>query len=95
MVWEVFIRNNRFAYLFLFALIAVGAFSILSIPRESAPEVIIPIGVVNTVLPGAPAADIETLVTNEIERGLASLEGVSDITSTSREGVSTTRRSQK
>lgn len=87
-MWEFFIRNNKFAYLFLVALIGVGAYSLLSIPKESAPEVVIPVGVVTTALPGAPAADIETLVTNEIERGLSSLENVAEITSVSREGVS-------
>ena len=88
-MWEFFIRNNKFAYLFLVALVGLGIYSLLSIPRESAPEVIIPIGIVTTVLPGAPAADIETLVTNEIERGLSSLENVKKVTSTSREGAST------
>ena len=87
-MWEFFIRNNKFAYLFLLALIGVGTYSLISIPKESAPEVIIPLGIVNTVFPGAPAADIETLITNEIERGLTSLENVKQITSTSREGVS-------
>ena len=87
-MWEFFIKNNKFAYLFLIALIGVGTYSILSIPRESAPEVIIPVGVVTTVLPGAPAADVESLITNEIERGLSGLDNVSEITSTSREGVS-------
>jgi len=88
MVWDFFIRNNRFGYLLIFALIGVGVYSLLSIPRESAPEVIVPVGVVSTALPGATATDIESLVTNEIERGLTSLEGVEDITSSSREGVS-------
>lgn len=87
-MWEFFIRNNRFAYLFLVALVAVGSYSLVTIPKESAPEVVIPVGVVTTVYPGAPAADVESLVTNEIERGLTSLENVSEITSTSREGVS-------
>ncbi|MCB9818168.1 efflux RND transporter permease subunit [Candidatus Nomurabacteria bacterium] len=87
-MWDFFIKNSRFAYLFLIALIGVGTFSLVSIPKESAPEVIIPVGVVSTVLPGAPASDIESLVTNEIERGLTGLENVKKITSTSREGVS-------
>ena len=87
-MWEFFIKNNKFAYLFLVALVAVGSYSLISIPKESAPEVIIPIGIVSTVFPGAPAADIEALITNEIERGLTSLENVKQITSTSREGVS-------
>ncbi|MCA9354705.1 MAG: efflux RND transporter permease subunit, partial [Candidatus Kaiserbacteria bacterium] len=88
-MWEFFIKNNRFAYLFLVALIGVGVFSITTISRESAPEVVIPVGIVSTVLPGAPAADVESLVTNEIERGLRGLENVKKITSTSRESVST------
>lgn len=87
-MWEFFIKNNKFAYLFLVALIGVGTYSLITIPKESAPEVIVPVGIVTTTFPGAPAADIETLITNEIERGLTSLENVKDITSTSREGVS-------
>lgn len=87
-MWNFFITNNRFAYLFLAALVGVGSYSLIAIPKESAPEVIIPVGVVTTVLPGAPAADIESLITNEIERGLSGLENVNEITSVSREGVS-------
>ena len=87
-MWEFFIKNNKFAYLFLVALIGLGAYSVIAIPKESSPEVVIPIGVISTVLPGAPAADIESLVTNEIERGLTNLENVKKITSSSREGFS-------
>lgn len=87
-MWEFFIKNNKFAYLFLVALMGLGAYTITAIPKESAPEVVIPVGIVSTVLPGAPAADVESLITNEIERGLASLENVKSITSVSRESVS-------
>lgn len=87
-MWEFFIRNNRFAYLFIIALVGIGTYSLISIPKESSPEVVIPIGIVTTILPGAPALDIETLITNEIETGLTSLENVKKITSTSQEGVS-------
>lgn len=87
-MWEFFIKNDKFAYLFLITLIGIGSYSLIAIPKESAPEVIIPVGVVSTVFPGAPAADIEALITNEIERGLTSLENVKQITSTSREGIS-------
>ncbi len=87
-MWEFFLKNNRFTYLFLVALIGIGSYSIINIPKESTPEVVIPVGVVSTVLIGAPASDMEALVTNEIERGLSGLENVSKITSVSREGVS-------
>lgn len=87
-MWEFFIKNNRFGYLFIAALIGLGSYSLAVIPKESSPEVVIPVGIVSTVLSGAPAADIESLITNELERGLSSLENVSEITSTSRESVS-------
>lgn len=85
-MWEFFIKNNRFSYLLIVALIGVGLYSLILIPKESAPEVVIPVGIVSVVYPGAPAADVESLVTNEIERGLSSVENVKQITSVSREG---------
>jgi multidrug efflux pump subunit AcrB len=89
-MWEFFIKHNKFSYLFLVALLGFGLYSMLTIAKESSPEVQIPVGVVSTVLPGASAADIESLITNEIERGISgTLENVKTITSSSREGVST------
>ncbi len=85
-MWEFFIRHSKFAYLFLVALVLLGGFSVITIPKESSPEVVIPVGVVGVAYPGAAAADVESLVTNELERGLANLEDVKKITSTSREG---------
>lgn len=71
------------------ALAGFGILSLVLIPKESAPEVQVPVGVVTTVLLGAPADDIESLITNELERGLVgTLENVNSITSSSREGVS-------
>jgi len=69
------------------ALLFFGLISIISIPKESAPEVIVPIGVVSSGLPNASAEDVETLITNKLEQEFrSSLEGVKQITSTTREG---------
>ncbi len=88
-MWEFFLNNQKFSYLIVVVLTAFGAYSITAIPKESAPEVQVPVGIVTTILPGAPAVDIESQVTNELERGLSgSLENVKKITSSSREGVS-------
>ena len=88
-MWEFFIKNSRFSYLLILALCGLGVYSVLSIPRESSPAVQVPVGIVTTVLPGAPASDIEKLVTNEIERGLSgALDNVKEISSVSSEGVS-------
>ncbi len=88
-MWDFFIEKRRFTYLLILALLAFGAYSVAVIPKESAPEVQVPVGIITTILPGAPAAEVESLVTNELERGLSgSLSRVKKITSTSREGVS-------
>lgn len=88
-LWQFFVQHNRFSYLLMVALASFGFMSLVLIPKESAPEVQVPVGVVTTVLPGAPAADVESLVTNELERGLiGALNEVKSITSSSREGVS-------
>lgn len=85
--WNFFLQKRSFSYLLIVALLFFGLVSIIAIPKESAPEVIIPIGVVSSGLPNASAEDVETLVTNKIEQELrSSLEGVKQITSTTREG---------
>ncbi|MEX0918200.1 MAG: efflux RND transporter permease subunit [Candidatus Paceibacterota bacterium] len=89
-VWSFFTHKRNFSFLVLGALIVAGLFSVFSIQKESNPEVKIPMGIVTTTLPGASAADMETLVTNEIETVLAgSLSNVNQITSVSQQGVST------
>lgn len=65
-----------------------GFYAVLSIPKESSPEVQIPIGVVTTVLPGASADDVEKLITDKIEDRVIGIENVSKVTSSSGDGVS-------
>jgi len=85
--WNFFLSKRSFNSLLIIALLFFGFISIISIPKESSPEVIIPIGVVSSGLPNASAEDVETLITNKIEQELrSSLEGVKQITSTTREG---------
>jgi len=68
--------------------LVLGLFSMIFLPKESNPEVNIPIGIVTTPFPGASAEDVEELVTNIIEDSVLNISGVSEITSTSRENVS-------
>jgi len=58
------------------------------IPKESAPEVIIPIGIVTSALPGASPSDVEDLVTNVLEDSIKNVDGLHRLTSSSREGLS-------
>jgi multidrug efflux pump subunit AcrB len=69
-------------------LVLVGIYSTLLIPKESAPEVIIPIGIVVTTLRGGSAEDVEKLVTNKLEQDIANVENIDKVTSQSSEGAS-------
>jgi len=71
------------------SLLFLGITSIIAIPKESTPEVKVPIAIVVTTLPGASASDVEKLVTNIIEKPLKNgLNNVNNLSSVSREGVS-------
>jgi len=71
------------------ALLAFGSYSIINLPRESNPEVQIPVAVVTTVFPGSTAEDVEKLITNKIEEDLNNnLDELNKLTSTSKSGVS-------
>lgn len=88
--WSFFTTKRNFSYLLLGVLIVVGVFSLVSIQKESNPEVKVPIGIVSVSLPGASASDTEKLITNKIENSLSgSLKNVKKITSVSRNGNST------
>lgn len=87
-LWFFFLRKREFSVLLIVAFIAMGTYAALAIPRESAPEVVVPIGIVTTVYPGASALDMEELITNKLEPDIANLDNINSLTSTSRDGVS-------
>ncbi len=69
-------------------IIIAGLISYISVPKEAAPEITIPIIAVNTVYPGVAPEDIETLLTRPLEDELNKIADVEEITSTSVEGYS-------
>jgi len=88
-MWEFFVREKKFTFIVVITFILLGAMSMVSIQKESNPEVIIPIVIVNTPFPGASALDVEQFVTNEIEDAVLGVEDTSKVTSYSSLGGST------
>ncbi len=89
MIWGFFLRKSSFTFLLLAALAAAGIYGLVSIPKESNPEVEIPVVVVQTSFPGAPAADVEQLVTDPLEAAIdGRVDNISALTSVSRQSVS-------
>lgn len=88
-LWLFFLHKREFSILLMLALIGLGVYAAIIIPKESFPEVIVPVGIVTTVYPGASAADIEELITNKLEDAIANVADIENLTSTSRDYVST------
>jgi len=84
-----FVYRFRVIVLMIALITAWGIYSFAKLPRESSPEVKIPIAVVSTVFPGAAPADIEELVTKKIETKIAGIPGIDTVTSYSSNSIST------
>ncbi|HJL30459.1 MAG TPA: efflux RND transporter permease subunit, partial [Polyangiaceae bacterium LLY-WYZ-15_(1-7)] len=70
------------------ALAGFGAFALYGLPLNRLPEVDLPVVAVVTTYEGASPEDMETLVTEPVERAVASVENVEEIRSESRQGAS-------
>ncbi len=82
------IRYASAIFVLIFAIVILGLVSYKSLPLESAPEVKLPLLIINTFYFGVAPADIESLITNRIERQLKGLDKLKKITSVSMEGLS-------
>jgi len=78
-----FVTKFRVVLLLIMLITAWGLYSYYKLPRESNPEIKIPMAYVITIFPGASPADVEELVTKKIETGISGVNGVKKITSSS------------
>jgi HAE1 family hydrophobic/amphiphilic exporter-1 len=83
-----FVTNFRVVMLLIMLITAWGLYSFFSLPRESNPEVKIPIAMVSTLYAGASPTDVEEFVTKKIETEISGLKGVEKITSNSYNSLS-------
>ncbi len=86
--WRFFLENRAFSYFLVFLTLVAGTYAVLTIPKESTPEITIPVAVVTTPFFGASAADVEQLVTDKIENAIDNISDIKEYTSTSQAGFS-------
>jgi len=82
------LRNRVVVGVLVFLISLAGVYSYLTLPRESAPDVPIPMVMVMTPYNGVAPEDIESSVTMKIESKLTGIKGVKEVRSTSAEGLS-------
>ncbi|MBN2794628.1 MAG: efflux RND transporter permease subunit [Clostridia bacterium] len=83
-----FIKEFQLSILVILLIVAVGFVGLLSLPKESLPEIVFPSVTIQTLFPGANPEDVEFLVTEKIENKIKDFDEVSDITSESIFGLS-------
>ena len=82
------LANHPLVNIFFVVVLVMGSVSYLQLPREQDPEVNFNFVNINTVLPGATAADVEELVTGPLEDALRNVQDIRFVSSSSRENVS-------
>ncbi|MBX4192414.1 efflux RND transporter permease subunit [Candidatus Parcubacteria bacterium] len=87
-LWNFFIAKRQFTALLIAGLVIWGVVAVISITKESSPEVSIPVGIVSVALPGGSAEDVERLVTHKLEERLGNLPNLDVLTSSSQDGLS-------
>ena len=90
-IWSIAVDNKTAVYLLMILIVFFGWTSYQELPREAAPDVKIPLIIVSTPYIGVSPVDIEGLITQPLEKELKSLKDVKQITSVSKEGLSTIR----
>ena len=83
------IRRPIFIVMFVLALVVMGLQSRSRMPKELNPNVDIPYITVITAYSGAGPSEIETLVSEPIEKAVTSIGRLKNVTSTSQDGIST------
>jgi multidrug efflux pump subunit AcrB len=75
--------NSKLTPLFIVASLMIGAFSVVMLPREEEPQIIVPMIDIFVGFPGANAKEVEERITKPMEKLLWELPGVEYIYSTS------------
>ena len=87
-IYRTSIQNPVTTALIFVAVIIIGLFSFTQLPIDQFPEMDPPYITVMTTYPGASASEIETNVTKIIENTLTSVDGLKEMTSSSRDNIS-------
>ena len=85
---EICIRRPVFATMIVLSLVVVGAASFFRLGVDRFPSVDLPTVSVRTSLPGAAPEEMESLVTQQIEEVVNTVDGIDELRSISAQGTS-------
>lgn len=82
------VRRFRVSYLFIFLILVSWIFSMISIPKESSPDIKFWIIWINTIYPWVNPNDMDSLITEKIEKEIDDIDWINKIISVSWIGIS-------
>ncbi|HKL44146.1 MAG TPA: efflux RND transporter permease subunit, partial [Candidatus Absconditabacterales bacterium] len=82
------IKKRRFTFILVGIIVFLGVSSMVSIPKESSPEIDFGVVSISTLYQGATPQDIDNLITNKIEKEIKDISGIKKISSTSSSSIS-------
>lgn len=82
------LKNRTSVFILTILIFLFGLISYLTMQRESFPEIVFPMILVQTPYPGNSPVDIENLITRPLEKELKSLKGVDQMSSNSYQDMS-------
>ena len=85
---KICVQRPVFATVLILAFVVVGLFAIPRLPLDRFPTIDFPSVTITTTLPGATPEEIDTDVTDQIEKQVGSVSGIDTITSSSSDGIS-------
>ncbi len=88
LISNVSIERRSTVLALMLIILIVGTYSYIVLPRESTPDITIPVVLVVTTYEGVTPGDIENLITHPLERKLKGLKDVEKMSSVSAEGSS-------
>ncbi|MBW2604561.1 MAG: efflux RND transporter permease subunit [Deltaproteobacteria bacterium] len=83
-----FFIDSKLTPLFIIAAVLLGIASVIALPREEEPQIIVPMIDIFVKMPGAGAKEVEERVTSPMEKLLWEIPGVEYVYSTSSPGMS-------
>jgi len=87
-ITDASLRHRATVFFLTVFLVVAGLSAYVTLPRESSPDISIPLIIVYTLWPGASPADVESQVTRIVEREVKGVDGLKELTSVSQESAS-------
>ncbi len=86
--WAFWVNNYKMSFLLILVIIVIGLTSLYEIPKESTPDIEVPILQITTTYEWVNADDVDSLVTDKIVSSLQWIDWIKQIDATSRLWVS-------